>query len=47
MFPIGQIRNHAGIFIVWMGGYIKHALGLSQLQQLVVLLGGGKGLPKT
>jgi hypothetical protein len=29
-----------------MGSYIKHALGLSQLQQLVVLLGGGKGLAK-
>ena len=29
MLPIGQIRNHAGILIVWVCSHIQYSLGFS------------------
>ena len=46
MLPIGQIGNHPGILIVRVSSHIQYSLGLSQLQQLVVLLRGSQRLPE-
>ena len=46
MLSIGQIRNHAGILIVWVCSHIQYSLSFSQLKQLMVLLRGSQRLPE-